>query len=179
MSELRFHHHHHRQESRLRFFLRTYRFEVIWTIVVALGVFLILERMNIRRTLFGWLRTAAAGALHGAGHLGEVIATFISRTTFSDAVGYALILGALAAILWRLRWRAMRNPSLTQLRCPWCGGSIHRVHRHWIDHLISLYIPVRRYRCTNNQCRWHGRRVGTSHGSTQTTPVSQRPRAGS
>jgi hypothetical protein len=167
------------EEGRFRRFLRTYRFEIVWLIVVALGIFLILERMNIRARLLQWLRAAAASLFHGAGHLEKSIAAFLARTTFSDAVGYVLILAALAAIVWRIRWRMMHSPALTTLRCPRCSGDIHRVHRHLLDRLISLYVPVRRYRCTNGKCRWHGLRVGSSHSPPHMTAAGRQPQAGS
>ena len=139
-----------------------YRFEIIWLAVVALGVFLLFEHMNIRRNVLQWLGTAAAAVLHGFGHLDEAAAAFLARTTLSDAIGYVLILGALTALLLRVRWRLMRSPRTTALRCPKCSGEIHRVHRSRMDHAISLFIPVQRHRCTNRECRWQGLRVVTS-----------------
>jgi len=151
----------------LRRFLRTYRFEIIWLIVVALGIFLIFERMSIRSSLIAWLRWVAAVTLHGVGHLDEVAAAILARTTFSDAIGYVLVLGALVAIFLRVRWRTMHNPAFAVLRCPKCDGGIHRAHRRRVDRLVSLFVPVRRYRCSNNQCRWCGLRVGTGHGASR------------
>ncbi len=145
--------------SRLGVFLRQYRFEIIWAAVVALGVFLVFERMNIRRTVLQWLGAVAAALLHRAGHVGEAVAAFLARTTLSDAVGYALILGALVALLLRVRWRLMRSPRATALRCPACSGEIHRVHRSRLDHALSGFVPVQRYRCANRVCRWEGLRV--------------------
>ncbi len=161
------HQHHRHRESQSRRFLRTYWFEIVWLIVVALGIFLIFERLSIRSSLIAWLRRVAAVALHGAGHLDEVAAAFLARTTLSDVIGYVLVLGALIAIFMRMRWRVMRDPALAALRCPKCNGGIHRVHRRRLDHLISFFVPVRRYRCANDQCRWCGLRVGTGHGGSR------------
>lgn len=165
-------HRHHRQESQLRRFLRAYWFEILWLTIVALGVFLIFERMRIRSTLFGWLNRASTALLHGAGHLDEQANAFLAQTSLSDAIGYALILGALLAIFLRLRWRMMRSPALTVLRCPKCDSNLHRTHRRTIDRLICLFVPVRRYRCANGQCRWKGLRVGTGHGQSRTSARS-------
>ena len=161
------HQHHHRRSraSKWRRFLRTYRFEIIWLIIVALGIFLIFERLNIRSSLTAWLGRGAAATLRGVGHLGEAVAAFLARTTVSDAVGLALILGALLAIALRVRWRLVRNPAYTTVRCPKCDGKIHMVHRHTVDRLINLYVPVRRYRCANAECRWYGLRIGAGRGS--------------
>ena len=36
--------------------------------------------------------------------------------------------------------------------CPECGGELFRVDRRFIDRLLSLFIPVQRFRCTNPRC---------------------------
>ncbi|MCX7706668.1 MAG: hypothetical protein N2204_01495 [Anaerolineae bacterium] len=156
------HHHHHRQPGPVRTFLRKYRFEIIWVAVVALGIFLLFERFNIRASVMRWLRTAATIVLQGAGRLDDAVMRFLARTTLSDAVAYVLILGAVVALLLRVRWRLQNTPRYTELKCPRCGGDLHRVHRTTADHLISVVVPVRRYRCGNRDCRWHGRRVVAS-----------------
>lgn len=153
------HHHHHRQPGPVRTFLRKYRFEIIWVAVVALGIFLLFERFNIRANVMRWLRTAARFLLQGAGRVSDVVAQFLTRTTLSDAVAYLLILGAAVALVLRVRWRLQNSPQFTTLKCPQCGADIHRIHRTPADHLISAIVPVRRYRCGNRDCRWRGRRV--------------------
>jgi hypothetical protein len=151
----------------LRLFLRAYGFEIIWLLIVLLGIFLIIERLSIRRLFGAGLNRFAAAAQHGAGNLGGIAADLLARITLSDAIGYALVLGALGVIALRVRWRLLHNPALALLRCPQCHGNIHRVHRHTVDRVISFYVPVRRYRCTDDQCRWFGLRVGTGHGSSR------------
>jgi hypothetical protein len=151
----------------LRRFLRSYRFEIIWLAIIVLGIFLIFEQLNIRRSFVAWLGEVAAVIQNGVGGLGGAASASLAQATLSDTIGYMLILVASVAIALRVRWRLMRNPALTVLRCPQCAGTIHRVHRRAIDRVISLYVPVRRYRCANNQCRWHGLRVGTGHGASR------------
>jgi hypothetical protein len=68
-------------------------------------------------------------------------------------------------IALRVRWRLLRNPAYTTVRCPKCDGTIHVIHRHTVDRLINLYVPVRRYRCANAECRWNGLRIGSRRGS--------------
>ena len=38
--------------------------------------------------------------------------------------------------------------------CPDCGGDLVRVHRCAIDRLLSVLVPVRRFRCAD--CVWEG-----------------------
>ena len=40
--------------------------------------------------------------------------------------------------------------------CPKCGGPVFREHRRFIDRLLSLLRPMRRYRCDAHVCQWHG-----------------------
>ena len=44
--------------------------------------------------------------------------------------------------------------------CPKCNGPVRRVRRHFIDRLVSLITPVRRYRCHEKEwgwgCDWEG-----------------------
>jgi len=151
-----------REEPQWRRFLRKYRFEVIWLLVVLLGVFLIFERMNIRVSMIRWVARGISVALTAIGRIDDVIRIFIAHTTVSDAIGYVLILGALAAIAWRTRWRLMRTPAWTTIRCPQCDSEIHRVHRRARDRFVGLLLPVNRYRCTNRECRWSGLRVAAA-----------------
>jgi hypothetical protein len=157
--------HRRHRESRLRQLIRAYKFEIIGLVIVALGFFLIFERLNIRSLLIEWLGRVSAVALGGVGRLDDQLGAFLARITLSDAIGFALVLGAMVVIALRVRWRLIHNSSLTLQRCPQCNGSIYRIHRHRLDRLISLYVPVQRFRCANDQCLWRGLRVGAGHGS--------------
>ena len=51
-----------------------------------------------------------------------------------------------------LRSKTARWPTL----CPCCGVQATRVERRWSDLLLSLVVPVRRYRCMVPRCGWQG-----------------------
>jgi hypothetical protein len=40
--------------------------------------------------------------------------------------------------------------------CPMCRGRLIRARRRVVDRLRSLFDPVKRYRCVNFACQWHG-----------------------
>jgi hypothetical protein len=40
--------------------------------------------------------------------------------------------------------------------CPACTGNLERIARRWPDRMLSLWVPVRRYRCTAQTCGWQG-----------------------
>ncbi len=146
---------------------RRYKFEIIWAAIVAAGLFLILEDMNIRETLFRWLRNVLAALFRGSTQLSQQVGHTLEQLTASDLLGYLLVIAAAVALVWRVRWRFRRSEAFTALRCPRCGGNIHRKHRNIGDRLISVLVPVRRYRCVNSECHWRGLRV---------TPVDSAPR---
>ena len=92
---------------------RRYRFEIIWALVVAVGLFLILEDMNIRATLLRWLRDAAMALFRGSAQLSERVGQTIQRLTASDLLGYLLVIRFWSGACWRFS-TARRSP----LRCP-------------------------------------------------------------
>jgi hypothetical protein len=158
---------HHAPRSRFETspflsWVRDYKVEIGGVVVAALGVFLLVERMNIRAALFGWLRNFLEATVSSLIRLGDSATNLLAQLTVSDLIGALLILGAVGALSWRVRWRLMRSVSLSTLRCPKCGGSLHRVHRRFLDRAISRFVPVRRYRCSNHECHWNGLRVGKS-----------------
>jgi hypothetical protein len=47
--------------------------------------------------------------------------------------------------------------SNSELTCPLCGeGYLIRIHRRVIDRLLSLFMPVYRFRCLCFSCQWEG-----------------------
>ena len=152
-------------QSPVRRFMRRFGFEIIWLVVVVIGVFLLLEQMNIRDTLISGSQNTMAGLAKGGSQLGTTVADRLESFSLSDAIGIILVLGALLALALRIRWQLLRAVSLSRLKCPRCGAEIHRVHRRRLDRLVSYYVPVKRYRCFSSQCRWSGLRVDTRQRS--------------
>ena len=48
-----------------------------------------------------------------------------------------------------------QRPSATA--CPHCKGNTDRIPRNTLDFMISVFVPVRRYRCVSIGCNWEGR----------------------
>jgi hypothetical protein len=177
MSERHRHHHNKhgstlRREGRIGSFLRAYLFEIVGVIVIALGVFLVLERMSIRSTLSRWAAIEGKNALAILGQVDAAASALVARIELSDVVGLVLILTAVIVVALRVRWRLMRAPSLTTLQCPRCEGDLYRVHRHRRDRLVSLVVPVRRYRCSKPECGWCGIRVVSSKQGREVTAAA-------
>ena len=138
--------------------------EILIVLFLALGVFLILERMHIRRTVLGWLQAGWASLLREGGEMQRGLRSLVLRSTLSDLVGAGLLATALVAVLWRIRWRLVHTARFTTRLCPVCGSELHRVHRRTLDRVLNLLVPVRRYQCDNRECRWLGLRFGKGHG---------------
>lgn len=160
---------HHQRESKFSTVLRANLVEITAALVVALGLFLLLERMSIRSTLFHWATTGSQNLLRVLGRVGDALAFSIARLTLSNAIGLVLVIVAVMALILRFRWRLMRSASQTALCCPRCGGGVHRVHRRRGDRIVSFFVPVRRYRCSNRECRWCGIRVAASRNVPEPT----------
>jgi predicted RNA-binding Zn-ribbon protein involved in translation (DUF1610 family) len=139
-----------------------YRFEILWLFVVLTGIFLLVERMNIRATLGAWIRAAFRVFHMSLQQVTHEVANWIAGTTISDFIGMAFILLAAAGMTLRLRWRILNSERLSTLTCPVCGSPLSRIHRRPRDRLLSWFVPVRRYRCKNRGCGWSGLRVGTT-----------------
>lgn len=140
----------------MRRVLREWRVEITLVALLGLGLFLLLERLDIRITLWRWLDQAALVA-------GDAVLSFMRTflpNTLSDWIGVVMIAGVLLLARWRLRWRLLRSPSFSSQACPRCGSHLHRIHRKPYDRAIeTLIVPVRRYLCSNSACRWSGLRV--------------------
>jgi len=50
----------------------------------------------------------------------------------------------------------MTYSNVAQKVCPRCQGVLDRVRRRPVDHFISLFYPVWRYRCCDPSCQWEG-----------------------
>jgi uncharacterized membrane protein len=161
-----------RRPSAVPPFLKAYWVEILIVIGLLLGIFLMFERIQIRVTLLRWLNATLKTGMSAIGQLDNVLWAFITGIGLSELIAIPLLTIVFLAIVWRARWRAQHTPALTDLHCPRCGGNIHRVHRRTLDRLASIFVPVRRYHCTNRECGWSGVRVATrTHiGRPRTSP---------
>jgi len=143
----------------MRRVLREFRVEITAVVLIALGIFLLTEQVNLRVIILRFLRQMASTAVNlstvGIRGLGNAVLSIHP----SDLLGLILIVLALLLLTWRVRWRLMHSEEWTGDTCPVCGSSMHRSHRRRLDHLISFFVPVRRYRCRNRDCGWTGLRI--------------------
>lgn len=139
-----------------------WRVELFIVLMMIVGIFLLVERMQIRQTILSWLEWGLVALKDQGTTIQKGLKRFVRRTTLSDLIGYSLLLLALGVMIWRMRRRLMTLPRFTEYQCPRCGGDLHRIHRLRRDHMLDLFVPVRRYRCKNSDCRWQGLRTKRS-----------------
>jgi hypothetical protein len=165
-------HHRVRRRRKPRRFLASVRrvwygwwVEILVVVLTLLAVFLLVERIDIRRTLAAGLVRLLAGLGQGISIHSQRVRDFIQGTSPSDLIAYLLLLLVIGLVVWRLRWRLTTTPRFTEIKCPDCGSDLHRIRRRGRDRVLSLFVPVRRYQCRNHDCQWRGLRVQTSrHG---------------
>lgn len=139
--------------------------EILIVILLCLAIFLLLERMNIRQSLYAWLVTLAEDIVRLLASVSQDLARFVRRTALSDLIAYLLLLVVVGLVIWRIRHRLLTLPKFSDAQCPRCGGELTRIHRRWLDRMLNLFVPLRRYRCKNNECTWQGLRVHRSERS--------------
>jgi hypothetical protein len=169
-------HHRHRSErqrSPFLLFLKTYWVEILIVVGLILGVFLLFEQINIRGTLLGWAVAAGNFGLNLVTRFINGLMGLRSRLGLSELIAIPMLIGVVILLIWRIRWRLRNTPALVDAHCPQCGGGLQRVHRQFADRAVSIFVPVRRYRCTNRDCGWSGMRVSTHSGRGRAKPAPQ------
>jgi hypothetical protein len=146
----------------LRSIWREWCVEIVIALLTMLAIFFLVERMNIRQTLFAWLVGLLEGLENLITGLIQGVTDLVRNTTLSDLTAYVLLLLVAGLGIWRLRQRLMTRSRFTEPRCPRCGSDLHRIRRYWRDRVANLFVPVRRYQCKNQECRWRGLRVRKS-----------------
>lgn len=139
---------------------REYRIELIAFLLALVGVFLLVERIEIRAMLSellatskGWLSDVANALLNG-------LNSYVRSFTLSDLVGWLLISSTAVFIIWRVRYHYLRSARWRANACPRCGSPLHRIRRTDLDRLLTRFLLPKgaRYLCSNADCRWSGLR---------------------
>lgn len=138
----------------LRRFLGKFWFELVALTILSLGIFLLVERLEIKllvyRALVQWVGMVA----RAASSAWVAISSVLTRLKGSNLVGIVFVAIALMMIAYSLRLRAIaRHPDLPADKdCPRCHREIHRLPRRRMERVMELllWIRIRRYGCS--QC---------------------------
>ena len=138
--------------------LKQFRAEILALILLLSGIFSLTDRMRL-----------VDGIAHLTARISRNVSVALSLfSTFfksvlsnpSNILGLTLILVAvlMLAKIWT-RESLINSSTYSSRRCPVCNEKLVRAHRKPLDHLIGLFMPLRRYECSNYKCGWSGRRV--------------------
>ena len=145
--------------QRVSGFWREWRVEIAIALLICLAIFLLVEQMNIRQSVYAWLVALIARLGHLLDGLSQWLANLVRTTTVSDLIAYLLLLVVAGLVIWRVRHRLLTVPRFSDSQCPRCGSDLSRIHRRASDRLLSFFVPVRRFQCKNGECEWRGLRV--------------------
>jgi hypothetical protein len=126
-----------KQPGRVVLFLRSYWFEISAVVFLALGVFLLVERVQITAFMFRALKKLANSVAN--------VVNSILAIEKSNIVGIVLILVAIWMMGYSLRRTMLRRaPNLDSAEpCPKCGGHLGRAHSGPLQRLLAAVMRVR------------------------------------
>lgn len=143
-------------------FFSAYRQEILIGVIFLMGIFLIVEDMDIKVIVYNSIVSAAQGInrLFNKGLQG--IIHFFTSVESSDIVGYILIFVAFLLYVYALRNRTIERYS-ELYECPECGSDLNRVHRTTFQKSAGaiLRLKIRRYRCKS--CDFDGLHIRRMH----------------
>ena len=144
----------------MKHLLQDYWVEFVALAVVTTGIFLVVIDVSLLqqlRFLFHQVGVLFAGL---EGRFYTWLREYITRFGLGDLLGWLLVLGGLAFVLWRGRHHFYRSEYWKAVDCPKCGSGLHRIHRTTWDRFLSrtLLLGARRYLCKNPECGWSGLR---------------------
>jgi hypothetical protein len=142
-------------KSSQRSYFREYNFEITVVILITLGIFLIVEDLEIKYYIYQFVKAF----FFGIGHIIKLIQNgtiyVVSQFETSDLVGISLILLAIFLIAKRWRDRIIERHSILT-ECPNCSGHLVRTHRELNHKIMSFiyFVTVKRYHC--KACSYKG-----------------------
>jgi len=132
-------------------FLRRFWFEILALILFGIGVFLLLERLQIKSIAYRALVSSYRATAELFSNVANGATAALERVERSDLVGVVLIVVAIVMLVLGLRRRAIRRslPLLEGAPCPECGEVLERVRRTLAQRLLQtlFVIRIRPYAC--------------------------------
>ena len=130
-------------------FYKEYSFEIKVIILFTLGIFLLVEELEIKQYIFEFIRIIFFAIGNGIKWLRDFILFLIKQFEVSDIVGISLILYVFYLVA--NRWRDRMVERYTDLSsCPLCGSlELHRIRKNWNHRVISIlyFVSVKHYEC--------------------------------
>ena len=138
-----------------KLFYQEYNFEITVVVLIALGVFLLIEDLEIKHYLYEFIKVIFFTIGRFIKLLRDGSIFIIDKFEVSDLVGISLIL--LALFLVANRWRERMIERYSVLRnCPDCNGNLQRVKRDFNQKMTGFlyFLNVKNYHCKS--CNYTG-----------------------
>ena len=133
-------------------FHKEYSFEIRVVLLFTLGIFLLVEDLEIKQYIFEIIRTIFFTIGLGIKWFRDSILFLIKQFEVSDIVGISLILYVVYLVAHRWRNR-MIDRYMDLHSCPQCGSDeIQRIKKSWKHRIMSIiyFVKVKHYQC--KQC---------------------------
>lgn len=147
--------HKRKRKQRKPSFWREFSFEIRVTSLIIIGVFLILEEMEIKETAWYWIKYISTNVGGFLADLAQQSVDVISQIEVSDIVGFIMIIIAIVMMIGRVRRKMMIRHS-TLYSCPNCDIELQRKHRTPFHRFLelTLFVKIKHYSC--NKCSFDG-----------------------
>ena len=138
-----------------KLFYQEYNFEITVVVLIALGVFLLVEEMEIKHYLYEFIKVIFFTIGNFIKLIRDSSIFIIDKFEISDLVGISLILLAFFLIANRWRERMIERYSVLN-NCPNCNGNLQRIKRDFNQKMTGIiyYLTVKNYRCKT--CNYKG-----------------------
>ena len=131
-----------------RSFHKEYSFEIKVIVLFTLGIFLLIEDLEIKQYIYELIRTMLFSIGSSIKWIRDIILFLIKQFEVSDLVGISLILYVMFLIANRWRERMVdRHSNLKS--CVQCGGEIKRIRKNWNHKAMGIlyFVSVKHYQC--------------------------------
>ena len=126
-------------KPRHKSFHKEYSFEIKVVLLFTLGIFLLVEDLEIKQYIFEAIRTTFFTIGLGIKWFRDSILFLIKQFEVSDIVGISLILYVVYLVANRWRGR-MINRYMDLHSCPQCGSDeIQRIKKNWKMSMFSMF----------------------------------------
>ena len=136
-------------------FFQEYNFEITVLLLISLGIFLLVEEMEIKHYIYVIIRSILFSIGNFIKTLRDGTIFLIDKFEVSDIVGISLIIFALLLIANRWRERMIERYSILK-KCPKCSSELKRIRRK-LKHKITgfiYFVNVKNYHC--KECDYNG-----------------------
>ena len=127
---------------------KKYSFEIKVVFLLTLGVFLLIEDLEIKKHLFIVCKNIMLTLLKNFIKVRDIVLELVKKFEVSDLVGISIIMYVMYLIANRLRERVVHQLGSLDV-CPKCKGALHRIRKSW-NHKIMGYIyflKIKNYQC--------------------------------